>query len=148
MKRKAVLVCAVVSVLLISWSASLTLTHQLTLEQDTAISTEAREANSSPSLGEAEHSAEKTSSGKTEDCAINGDSAHSTDVSTEGVSKAIESSLQDDRVDTGLENDIQPSKVPIPNGRIFYRGEPHYGYLPTCYPKKNISLPIIPLEFD
>ena len=148
MKRKAVLVCAVVSVILISWSASLTLTHQLTLEQVTAISTEAREANSSPSLVEAEHSAEKTSNGKTEDCAISGDSTHSTDVSNEDVSKAIESNLQDDRVDTGLENDIQPSKVPIPDGRIFYRGEPPYGYLPTCYPKKNISLPIIPLEFD
>jgi hypothetical protein len=150
MKRTAVLVCAVVLVILMSCSASSTLNHQLACEQYRTISTDAGETNPSPLLGEAEHSVEKASSGKTEDYATKDDSASSGGIlsDTEGVGKACESSLQNDKVENALNNDIPPTEVPIPDGRIFHRGEPPYGYLPTCYPKQNFSFPIIPLELD
>jgi hypothetical protein len=126
------------------------LNHQLTREQDGAISADAGATTPSPLLGEAEHSVEKTSSGKNEDCAISDDSASSGEILSEdeSVGKACESNLQNDKVENALNNDIPPTKVPIPDGRIFHRGEPPYGYLPTCYPKQNFSFPIIPLELD
>jgi hypothetical protein len=126
------------------------LNHQLTREQDGSVSADANETNPSPLLGEEEYSMEKTSSGKAEDCAIQADSATSGEISSdaEDVSKACESSLQNDKVENALNSDIPPTEVPIPDGRIFHRGEPPYGYLPTCYPKQNFSFPIIPLELD
>jgi hypothetical protein len=150
MKKTVVLACAAVLVFLMSCSASSNLNHQLAREQYRAISTDAGETNPSPLLGEAEHSVEKASSGKTEDYAIKDDSSSSGEVlsDAEGVGKAYESNLQNDKVENALNSDIPTTEVPIPDGRIFHRGEPPYGYLPTCYPKQNFSFPIIPLEFD
>ena len=150
MKRTAVLLCAVVLVSLVSCSVSSTLNHQLAREQYRAISTDAGETNFSPLPGEAEQSVEIASSGKTEDGATKDDSASSGGIlsDAEGVGKACESNLQNDKVENALNSDIPPTEAPIPDGRIFYRGEPPYGYLPTCYPKQNISFPIIPLELD
>ena len=93
---------------------------------------------------------EKTSSGKAEDYAIQADSASSGKILSddESVDKEFESNLQNDKIENALNSDIPPTEAPIPDGRIFYRGEPPYGYLPTCYPKQNISFPIIPLELD
>ena len=49
----------------------------------------------------------------------------------------------------GLSNEtIQSAIVPLPDGRIFYRGEPPYGYLPTSCPKENVGLPPLPFEPD
>jgi hypothetical protein len=49
----------------------------------------------------------------------------------------------------GLSNEtVQSAIVPIPDGRIFYRGEPPYGYLPTVNPKENITIPLIPIDFE
>jgi hypothetical protein len=150
MKRTTVLVCAAVLVLLMSCSASSTLNHQLTREQDRSVSADASETNPTPLLGEAEHSMETASSGKTEDYALQDDSASSGEILSddESVGKAFESNLQNDKVENALNNDIPPTEVPIPDGRIVHRGEPPYGYLPTCYPKQNFSFPIIPLELD
>jgi hypothetical protein len=41
----------------------------------------------------------------------------------------------------------EPIPTPIPDGRIFTRGEPPYGYLPTCSPKDK-PMPFVPLEPD
>jgi hypothetical protein len=150
MKRTVVLLCAVVLVILVSCSASSTLNHQLTREQDGAISTDAGETNFSPLLGEAEQSVEIASSGKTEDYAIQDDSASSGGILSDAmnISKASESKLRDDKDKNALNSDIPPTEAPIPDGRIFHRGEPPYGYLPTCYPKQNISFPTFPPELD
>ena len=150
MKKTAVLVSAVALVLLMSCSASSTLNHQLTREQNGPVSADASETNPSPLLAEQEHSTEKTSSGKAEDYAIQADSAGSGEIlsNAEDVSKACESSLQNDDVENVLNSDIPPTEAPIPDGRVFYRGDPPYGYLPTCSPKQNISFPIVPLELD
>jgi hypothetical protein len=150
MKRTAILVCVVVSIILMSCSASSTLDHQLAREQYGAISTDAGETNSSPLLGKAENSVEKASSGKTEDYALLDDSASSGWIlsDAESVGKACESNLQNDKVENALNSDIPPTEVPLPDGRIFHRGEPPYGYLPTCYPKQNISFPTFPPELD
>ena len=37
--------------------------------------------------------------------------------------------------------------TPLPDGRIFLRGEPPYGYLPTCSPKDK-DMPFVPVEPD
>lgn len=150
MKRTAVLVWAAVFALLLSCSVSSTLNHQLTREQDGYISADASETNHSPLLGEAEHSVEKTGRGKTEDYTPQDDSAGPGGILSDArdVSKASENSLHDDRAETALNNDIPQPEVPVPDGRIFYRGESPYGYLPTCSQKQNISFPIIPVELD
>jgi hypothetical protein len=44
--------------------------------------------------------------------------------------------------------DFQPPDVPIPDGRIFLGGEPPYGYLPTVKPKENITIPLVPIDFE
>jgi hypothetical protein len=150
MKKTAVLVSIAVLILLMSCSASSPLNHQLTREQDGPVSAYASETNPSTLLGEEEHSTEETSSGKAEDCAIQADSAGSGEIlsDAEDASKACEGSLQNDKVENALNIDIPLTEAPIPNGRIFYRGESPYGYLPTCSPKPNSSFPIIPLELD
>lgn len=38
-----------------------------------------------------------------------------------------------------------PIPAPLPDGRIFMRGEPPYGYLPTCSPKDK-DMPFFPVE--
>jgi hypothetical protein len=43
----------------------------------------------------------------------------------------------------GDENVATPT--PIPDGRIFTRGELPYGYLPTCGPK-SVEPPLVPVE--
>jgi hypothetical protein len=150
MKKTAVIVSVAVLVLLVSCSASSTLNHQLTREQDGPVSADASETNPSPLLGEQEHITEKTSSGKAEDYAIQADSAGSGEIlsDAEDVSKTCERNLQNDKVENTLNSDIPPTEAPIPDGRIFYRGDPPYGYLPTCSPKPNSSFPIIQLELD
>jgi hypothetical protein len=40
-----------------------------------------------------------------------------------------------------------PTPAPLPDGRIFMRGEPPYGYLPTCSPKDR-NMPFFPVEPD
>jgi hypothetical protein len=40
-----------------------------------------------------------------------------------------------------------PIPAPLPDGRIFMRGEPPYGYLPTCGPKDK-DMPFVPVEPD
>ena len=40
-----------------------------------------------------------------------------------------------------------PLPAPLPDGRIFMRGEPPYGYLPTCSPKDK-DMPFVPVEPD
>jgi hypothetical protein len=40
-----------------------------------------------------------------------------------------------------------PLPTPLPDGRIFTRGEPPYGYLPTCSPKDK-DMPFVPVEPD
>lgn len=150
MKRIAVLLCAVVLVILMSCSASSTLNHQWAREQYRALSTDAGETNPSPLLGEAEHSVEIAGSGEAEDGVTKDDSPSSGGILSDAmdISKASESKLRDDKDENALNSDIPPTEVPIPDGRIFHRGEPPYGYLPTCYPKQNFSFPIIPLELD
>jgi hypothetical protein len=55
---------------------------------------------------------------------------------------------QDNEAEKALNNDTVPADVPLPDGRIFLRGEPPYGYLPTVNPKENITIPRIPIELD
>jgi len=44
-------------------------------------------------------------------------------------------------------NENVPIPTPLPDGRIFTRGEPPYGYLPTCSPKDK-DMPFVPVEPD
>jgi hypothetical protein len=41
-------------------------------------------------------------------------------------------------------NENVPLPTPLPDGRIFTRGEPPYGYLPTCSPKDK-DMPFVPV---
>jgi hypothetical protein len=48
---------------------------------------------------------------------------------------------------SNVPNENVPLPTPLPDGRIFIRGEPPYGYLPTCSPKDK-DTPFVPVEPD
>lgn len=60
---------------------------------------------------------------------------------------AVDSNESRGQVSDVLGTENVPIPAPLPDGRIFTRGEPPYGYLPTCSPK-NKDLPLIPIEPD
>jgi hypothetical protein len=53
----------------------------------------------------------------------------------------------DGQVINATSGESTPLPAPLPDGRIFPRGEPPYGYLPTCSPKDK-DLPYVPVEPD
>jgi hypothetical protein len=51
------------------------------------------------------------------------------------------------QVSDAPDNENVSIPTPFPDGRIFTRGEPPYGYLPTCGPKDSVP-PFVPIEPD
>jgi hypothetical protein len=60
---------------------------------------------------------------------------------------AVDSTESRGQVSDVPSNGNVPIPTPLPNGRIFMRGEPPYGYLPTCNPKDK-DMPFVPVEPD
>ena len=60
---------------------------------------------------------------------------------------AVSSTGSCGQVSNAPSNENVPIPIPLPDGRIFTRGEPPYGYLPTCGPKDR-DLPFVPVEPD
>lgn len=53
----------------------------------------------------------------------------------------------DEQVSGVPSSENSPIPTPVPDGRIFNRGEPPYGYLPTCSPRDG-DMPFVPVEPD
>jgi hypothetical protein len=60
---------------------------------------------------------------------------------------AVDSTESHGQVSDVPSNENVPIPTPLPDGRIFTRGEPPYGYLPTCSPKDR-DMPFVPVEPD
>lgn len=60
---------------------------------------------------------------------------------------AIDSTESHGQVSDVPSSENEPIPTPLPDGRIFTRGEPPYGYLPTCSPKDR-GMPFVPVEPD
>jgi hypothetical protein len=60
---------------------------------------------------------------------------------------AVNSTESHGQVSDVPSNGNVPIPAPLPDGRIFTRGEPPYGYLPTCSPKDK-DMPFVPVEPD
>jgi hypothetical protein len=60
---------------------------------------------------------------------------------------AVDSAESRGQVSDVPSNENVPIPTPLPDGRIFMRGEPPYGYLPTCSPKDK-DMPFVPAEPD
>jgi hypothetical protein len=147
MKKTFILISAVLLVVLASSFVNLALDREPPLNQNISVSAEAGKAfpTSLP---------EKMALGSGGEQRSNVE-----DLAKEQV-RGLEETLEEDawmnmpstenRVRSEIEvfpnESILPSIVPIPDGRIFYRGEPPYGYLPTACPKQNLSLPPVSLE--
>jgi hypothetical protein len=58
---------------------------------------------------------------------------------------AVDSTESLGQVSNVPNNENVPLPTPLPDGRIFARGEPPYGYLPTCSPKDK-DMPFVPVE--
>jgi hypothetical protein len=62
-------------------------------------------------------------------------------------SDAVNTTESPEQVPDFSNNEIVPIPNPIPDGRIFMRGTPPYGYLPTCS-QKDRDVPFVPAEPD
>jgi hypothetical protein len=62
-------------------------------------------------------------------------------------SNAVDSAASRGQVSNVPSDENAPLPMPLPDGRIFMRGEPPYGYLPTCGPKDK-GMPFVPVEPD
>ncbi|HUW48558.1 MAG TPA: hypothetical protein VMW36_07440, partial [Patescibacteria group bacterium] len=60
---------------------------------------------------------------------------------------AVDSTESHGQVSDVPSDENVPIPAPLPDGRIFMRGEPPYGYLPTCGPKDR-DMPFVPVEPD
>jgi hypothetical protein len=60
---------------------------------------------------------------------------------------AVDSTESHGQVSDVPSDENMPLPTPLPDGRIFTRGEPPFGYLPTCSPKDR-DMPFVPVEPD
>jgi hypothetical protein len=60
---------------------------------------------------------------------------------------AVNSSETKGQVSDVPNSENNPLPTPLPDGRIFARGDLPYGYLPTCSPKDK-GMPFVPIEPD
>ena len=60
---------------------------------------------------------------------------------------AVDSTESRGQVSNVPSNENVPLPTPFPDGRMFTRGGPPYGYLPTCSPKDR-NMPFAPVEPD
>ena len=150
MKRAFLLVSVAIIIVLASSPVYLTADPRPFLNQHVSVSEDTTKTNPTPLFGEAAQDSEGERGLIGENC-----------TNKVQVEAHNESSIGDDNIEmhsnenpiqSGIEESSNESSqstvVPIPNGRIFYRGEPPYGYVPTSYPKQNISLPPVPLDLD
>ena len=150
MKKTFILISAAVILVLAACFVNLAMNPQLLVNQDRSISTDTGKTYPSPLL-------EGTPNDSTEGRDSNsGDYYAKEQVINPSQTSKDEGDLNKTSFDNTVNNEVNnlpneslpPADVPIPDGRIFLRGEPPYGYLPTVNPKENITIPLIPLDFE
>jgi hypothetical protein len=150
MKKTPVPALAVVLVILLFCSPSSTFNHQQNISQYRDVFADTTEEYPSFVLGPVEHAADGGSILKEKDNATRDDYVVPSETLNDiDVGKpSCDDGPQDNEAERLLNNGTAPADMHLPDGRIFLRGEPPYGYLPTVNPKENITIPLIPVELD
>ena len=150
MKKTSALALTVVLVILLFCSSGSTLDQQQNISQYRDASSDMTEKDPLLFPAPVERAADGESILKDEDNAtMDNHIVPSETLNDVDVTKpSCDDDPQDNEAEKALNNDTVPADVPLPDGRIFLRGEPPYGYLPTVNPKENITIPLIPIELD
>jgi hypothetical protein len=150
MKKTFILISTAVMLVLGACFVNLAMNSQLLMNQDRSISTDTGKTYPSPLLeGTPNDSmgARHSNSGDyyTKEQVIN---PSETSKDEGDLNKPSSDNTVNNEVNNLPNESASPADVPIPDGRIFLRGEPPYGYLPTVNPKENMTIPLIPLDFE
>lgn len=139
-----------ISVLFASGFLHLATNPRYVLDQHSSVSGELSKTSTSPLFVETTHGSEDRQG------SIRGNSTTKEQADHHNETLAIDDitdTLSDENpVQSGIEESsngsVQTAFPPVPDGRVFYRGDPPYGYLPTSYPKQNITLPPVLLDLN
>ena len=150
MKKTFTLTSVAVVLVLGACFVNLAVNPQLLVNQDRSPSTDAGKTYPSPLLEETPNDSTGERDSNSGDCYTKEQVINPSETSKD------EGDLNKPSSDNPVNNEIQnppnesllPADVPIPDGRIFLRGEPPYGYLPTVNPKENTTIPLIPIDFE
>jgi hypothetical protein len=150
MKKTFMLISVAVMLVLAPCFVNLAMNSQLLVNQDRSISTDTGKTYPSPLLEGMPNNSTEGQGSNIGDCYTKEHTVNSSEISKdEGELNKPSSDHTVNNEINNLPNDsAPPADVPIPDGRIFLRGEPPYGYLPTVNPKENITIPLIPLDFE
>lgn len=129
---------------------NLAMNPQLLVNQDRSISTDTRKTYPSPLLEGTPNDSTEGQDSSSGDCYTKEQAINPSETSKdeEDLNKPSSDNTINNEVNNLPNESAPPADVPIPDGRIFLRGEPPYGYLPTVNPKENITIPLIPLDFE
>jgi hypothetical protein len=150
MKMAFILIPAAVILVLGACSANLAANHQLLMNQDKSMSPDTVKTCSPPLLEETPNDPVGGRYSNSRDHYTNKEVTNNSETSEDegDLNKPPYDNLVNNEVNSLLNKNLLPEDVPIPDGRIFSRGEPPYGYLPTVNPKENIAIPLTPIDFD
>ena len=129
---------------------TLAVNPQLVVNQDRSISTDTGKTYPSPLLEGTPNDSMGGRDSNSGDCYIKEQVINSSETSKDegDLNKPSSDNTVNNEVNNPPNESLPPADVPIPDGRIFLRGEPPYGYLPTVNPKENMTIPLIPLDFE
>ena len=129
---------------------TLAVNPQLVVNQDRSISTDTGKTYPSPLLEGTPNDSMGGRDSNSGDCYIKEQVINSSETSKDegDLNKPSSDNTVNNEVNNPPNESLPPADVPIPDGRIFLRGEPPYGYLPTVDPKENTTIPLIPLDFE
>ena len=150
MKKTFILISAAVMLLLAACFVNLAMNPQLLVIQYRSISTDTRKTYPSPLLEGTPNDSMGGRDSNSGDCYIKEQVINSSETSKDegDLNKPSSDNTVNNEVNNPPNENLPPADVPIPDGRIFLRGEPPYGYLPTVDPKENTTIPLIPLDFE
>jgi hypothetical protein len=150
MKETPVAALAVVLVILLFCSPSSTIDHRQNMGQYKDVFADTTEKDTLFLLAPVEHAADGGSILKEKDNATRDDYVVPSETlkDVDAGKPSYDDGPQDNATERVLNNGTAPADMHLPDGRIFLRGEPPFGYLPTVNPKENITIPLIPVELD
>lgn len=150
MKKTFILISIAVMLVLAACFVTLAVNPQLVVNQDRSISTDTGKTYPSPLLEGTPNDSTGGRDSNIGDCYTKKQVINPSDTSKDegDLNKPSSDNTFNNEVNNLPNESAPPADVPIPNGRIFLRGEPPYGYLPTVNPKENITIPLIPLDFE
>ena len=150
MKKTFILISTAVMLVLGACFVNLAMNSQLLMNQDRSISADTGKTYPSPLLEGTPNDSTGGQDSNGGDCYTKEQVINPSETSKDegDLNKPSSDNTVNNEVNNLPNESASPADVPIPDGRIFLRGEPPYGYLPTVNPKENMTIPLIPLDFE